>query len=88
MLRLSVWAKGQICPGYDPSVWRRDSIGSVIRFSDYGNRDSEYGWEKDHIDPNGPDELWNLQPLHWLNNVRKSDQPIGFLSALLGGNRK
>ena len=70
----TVWAKGIPIPGYDSAVWRRDSTGSVMRYSDYGDRDSAYGWEIDHIHPDGPDELWNLQPLYWLNNARKSDK--------------
>lgn len=74
----AVWAKGVAIPSYDLNVWRRDSMGSVIRYSDYGDRDSEYGWEIDHIDPNGPDDLLNLQPLHWRNNASKSDKPVSF----------
>ncbi|MGO8802274.1 HNH endonuclease signature motif containing protein [Candidatus Binatus sp.] len=72
----AVWLKGAVIPGYDPTVWRRDSMGSVIRYSDYGDRESEYGWEQDHIDPDGPDDLRNLQPLHWRNNAWKSDKPL------------
>lgn len=29
----------------------------------------KYGWEIDHIDPNGGDNLSNLRPLQWKNNV-------------------
>lgn len=39
----------------------------------YGNRDSRFGWEVDHINLNGGDNLDNLRPLHWKNNVAKSD---------------
>jgi hypothetical protein len=83
-----VWAKGYLIAGYSPAVWRRDSMGSAIRYADYGDRDSEYGWEIDHIDCNGPDELWNLQPLQWRNNARKSDQSPPALSLLLGGTKR
>lgn len=69
-----VWAKGRIIPGQDPGVWRWDVYGSVMRYSDYGQT-TEYGWEIDHIEPLGPDELYNSQPLNWLNNRRKSDKP-------------
>jgi hypothetical protein len=68
-----VWAKGRIVANFDPSVWRLDSFGSAMKYSEYGLT-STNGWEIDHIDPDGPDELWNLQPLYWLNNRRKSDK--------------
>ena len=75
----AVWQKGQIIPGRDPAEWRMDIFGSWMRYSERGNLGA-FGWEEDHIDPNGPDELWNLQPLNWLNNRRKSDKPPSLLS--------
>ncbi len=72
--RIAVWNKGRVIPGHNPDVWRWDVYGSVMRYSDYGET-TDYGWEIDHVDPNGSDDLSNLQPLHWLNNRRKSDKP-------------
>jgi hypothetical protein len=55
-----------------------------MRYAEYGQT-SAFGWEYDHIDPDGPDELWNLQPLYWLNNRRKSDKsPLSASLAVLG----
>lgn len=71
-----VWAKGSVIPGFSSNIWRWDRCGSVMKFSDYGNRDSKYGWEIDHITPvayNGDDKINNLQPLNWENNLKKSD---------------
>ncbi|MFN9492952.1 MAG: HNH endonuclease signature motif containing protein [Sphingobacteriales bacterium] len=48
----------------------------MIKRSDYGNTNSRYGWEVDHIKPvskDGKDDLQNLQPLQWENNRYKSD---------------
>lgn len=73
-LKRSVWVKGQIIPGYDASVYRRDDYGLAMRFSDYGDRNSNYGWEIDHITPvasGGGDHLGNLRPLHWRTNVSR-----------------
>jgi hypothetical protein len=71
--RAAVWQKGSPIPGYDPALWRRDAYGSAIKFSEYGNRNSDFGWEIDHYPvPNalgGSDRLSNLRPLNWKNNA-------------------
>lgn len=68
-----VWQKGRVVSNNDPRFWKKDQCDAWMRRADYGNRDSQYGWEIDHIAPGGPDILSNLRPLHWLNNVDKSD---------------
>ena len=72
----SIWEKGQITNNNDKHKWRKDECGAWIGRQEYGNRDSEYGWEIDHISPGGPDELSNLRPLQWQNNLEKSDGPL------------
>ena len=72
--RRAVWNKGQVIRGFDPLIWRRDYMGNVIRYSDYGNRFSVHGWEIDHITPSsrgGTDDLVNLRPLHWRVNAQR-----------------
>ena len=72
----AVWNKGKSVGAEHDKTWRKDQCEDWIKFSDYGNRDSDYGWEIDHITPaskGGGDELSNLRPLHWQNNVSKSD---------------
>ena len=73
---LTVWKKGNTEGNNDPDVFRKDVCGAWMKFDQHGDRDAKYGWEVDHIKPeahDGTDELSNLQPLHWKNNVEKGD---------------
>lgn len=66
------WSRAFVVPGYDPTVWRRDEYRSWIRFADYGDRGSAYGWEVDHVIPlarGGTDIDSNLRALHWRANA-------------------
>ena len=72
----AVWAKGKEIPDFESAVWRWDALGAVMKFAEYGNRDSKHGWEIDHIKPvadEGKTVLSNLQPLNWKQNIAKSD---------------
>ncbi|MEI6659886.1 MAG: HNH endonuclease signature motif containing protein [bacterium] len=72
----TIWSKGIVVAGYDMNVFRKDLCGAWISWREYGNRDSDNGWEVDHVFPEskgGSDLISNLRPLHWKNNARKSD---------------
>lgn len=73
---IAVWNKGIIVQGVTSSLRRKDICGAWIDYNQYGNRNSDTGWEIDHIKPvsnGGSDSISNLRPLHWQNNARKSD---------------
>lgn len=75
-IKEQVWNKGQIVFGYDADKYRQDECGAWMIFEQHGNRNSIYGWEIDHIKPveqGGTDELSNLRPLQWENNLNKSE---------------
>ena len=69
----AVWEKGSPVGTNDKGRWRQDECDAWIGRDEYGDRQSEYGWEIDHISPGGSDSLSNLRPLQWQNNIRKSD---------------
>jgi hypothetical protein len=76
---LKVWQKAEIDEYNVPNDFRKDKCGAWIERTQYGNRDSSYGWEIDYIKPQsvgGLDDLSNLRPLHWKNNSCKEDERL------------
>lgn len=51
--RRQIWNKGQVVPGSDPAIWRKDQCGAFIKWDKYGDRSDRYnnGWEIDYIKP-------------------------------------
>ena len=87
----AVWKKGFIVANNDPSIHRKDKCDAWISRSQHGNREHQYGWEIDHIIPkehDGSDDLENLQPLQWENNLSKSDGRLECVVTSDGSNNK
>ena len=73
----TIWQKARQLPGWNPSIWRLDDLNNVIRYTDYGNIQSAFGWEFDHIVPKflgGSDDWSNLRPLYWKDNRSRNTQ--------------
>jgi hypothetical protein len=79
-----VWFKGRQVEGNDGTEWRKDACGAWMGWRFYGDRNSQYGWEIDHINPDGGDALSNLQPLQWENNAAKSDGKLACVTTASG----
>ena len=80
----AVWNKGRATTSNDPNVWRKGQCDAWIMRNQYGNRDSNWGWEIDHINPDGGDNLSNLRPLHWKNNLAKSEGRLRCVITAIG----
>ena len=71
-----IWNKAAVASNNDPTLWRKDQCGAWIYWDAYGDRDSEYGWEIDHIKPDslgGLDIVSNTRPLQWQNNASRQN---------------
>jgi hypothetical protein len=76
-LKRAAWGRTSPVAG-QPNAWefRRDCLGHLIRYADFGNRHSPFGWELEVISAlagagRGPD---NVQALHWKANAARSAQ--------------
>lgn len=77
-----IWQKGIIVDKYPSDKVRKDACGAFIRYEDFGDRNSIFGWEIDHIYPasklkqkgvsvDNIDDIINLRPINCKNNASK-----------------
>lgn len=74
-LKEKAWEKAGTIRGKDPGKYRKDPYGNVIYKACYG-RNSDMGWEVDHIRPRsrgGSDTTRNVQALNTGVNRHKRD---------------
>lgn len=87
----AVWEKGIMVDGYDSANFRKDSVGAWMIRTEYGNINSPYGWQIDHVYPQskgGSDDLINLRPMQWQNNLSKGDDFPVYNSAIKADENK
>ena len=88
-----VWNRASAVEGYDPTRFRKDACGAWIMWDKYGDTDSLYGWEVDHIVPQALlekkgfskemiDRQENLRALQHENNASKSDDYPRYTAAV------
>ena len=88
-LKKRIWNKGIEDEKYPSERVRKDACGAYMFYDDFGDRESLFGWEIDHIypasklkertdvSPEEIDNIDNLRPLHWKNNASKgADYPF------------
>ena len=67
-LKRAAWARTGPVAGQHSWEFRRDCLGNLVRYADYGNRHSPFGWELEYIvsrAAGGSADPENLQALHW-----------------------
>ncbi len=72
-----VWRKARTSFGFDPDFYRFDENNALIKYSEYGNSESTFGWQISHIRPlikGGTNDLYNLHALHWENHLSQGDR--------------
>ena len=71
-LKRAAWARTSPVAGH-LNAWefRKDCLGNTVRYGDFGNRRSPFGWELDYAGrSNEPD---NLQALNWKAVAARSE---------------
>lgn len=83
-LKRAAWGRTAPVAGQMNSwEFRKDILGNMVRYSDFGNRHSPFGWELDFIVSQalgGSSNPENLQALHWKANAARADAvPAGLM---------
>ncbi len=85
-----VWEKGLIPISEHKDSWRWDECKAWIKRDKYGDINSIYGWEIDHIVPKsqgGSDSISNLRPLQWENNRTRADGKSPYCAVTSDGSK-
>lgn len=94
-----IWNKGVVDDKYPSERVRKDACGAFILYDEFGNRNSIFGWEIDHIYPASilhekdvPEEqidsILNLRPINWKNNASKGANYPFYTACLVADDEK
>lgn len=95
----SVWSRGRVVEGVDPTQFRKDACGAWIAWEKYGSTDNPFGWQIDHICPvhmlerlgfssDAINNIRNLRPLHHQNNASKGDDYPSYIANVTSEGNK
>jgi hypothetical protein len=84
-LKRAAWGKTSPVSG-QMNAWefRKDCRGNLVRYGDFGNRHSPFGWELDYIISRalgGSTDPANLQALHWKASAVRSEPSLRLTNA-------
>jgi hypothetical protein len=83
-LKRAAWARTSPVTGQSNS-WeiRKDCLGNLVRYNDFGNRHSPFGWELEYIvsrAAGGSTDPSNLQALHWKAAAVRAEPQLRMLT--------
>ena len=71
-LKRAAWARTSPVSGQMNSwEFRKDCLGNMVRYADFGNRHSPFGWELDYM---GSTDSENLRALNWKAVAARSER--------------
>lgn len=93
------WQVAQVVDGYDKNLIRKDACGAWIMWDKYGDTDSIYGWQVDHICPQKKlfdlgfnqdqiDNQENLRAMQHQNNASKGDDYPSYMAVVTSEERR
>jgi hypothetical protein len=77
-LKRAAWARTSPVSG-QMNAWefRKDCLGNLVRYADFGNRHSPFGWELDYLTARPSTGMTNpdaLQALNWKSIAARSER--------------
>ena len=79
-LKRAAWGRTSPVSGQMNSwEFRKDCLGNMVRYDDFGNRHSPFGWELEYIVAHalgGSTDPSNLQALHWKAHARRPEPQL------------
>lgn len=77
-LKRAAWSRTSPVNGQSQGWdFRKDCLGNLVRYADYANRHSPFGWELDYI---GSEAVENLRALHWKSAVARREKLPGLVT--------
>ena len=76
-LRLLAWSAAETDNGQDRMVQRKDRYGHPIRWEDYEDEESQFGWFIEAIDPEEREFASNLRPVSYCGRQSKGGKEAG-----------
>ena len=69
-LKRAAWGRTSAVSSANAWDIRKDCLGNLVRYTDFGNRHSPFGWELDYMGSHAPE---NLQALNWKAVAARSE---------------
>jgi hypothetical protein len=83
-MKRAAWARTSPVSGQGHSwEFRKDCLGNLVRYADYGNRHSPFGWELECIvarAAGGTTDPDNLQALHWKAHASRPEPQLRLMT--------